>query len=197
MELKYLHLIEDCEKPMLLKNLSKIIYSMFKLDIPVYECSYFEECSYTRSGFPQEIYMKFRRKSIEHQKKHEICFINNLDDYNEERFFDRMPKFLFIFFHELSHILTSDNLGEEKRKMYEWESKYSGIVDTNTLYRRFPYERLADNLSVALFENNKEMIYKILSGKRFRTSKEKRENNARIVREYKEKYIKPELFVLQ
>ena len=90
---------------------------------------------------------------------------------------------------ELSHALTiTDDDIHNYRKYYFINCSDSG-------HRKFPYEKLADNLAYELLSKNYDSVIKILLGKKVRKNKKNIiDSNISISNQYKEKYIHNKVF---
>jgi hypothetical protein len=93
--------------------------------------------------------------------------------------FEKIPKFLISYFHELSHLVGHSQ--EDRSK-----DSYLIMIADNESYRKVPTEKLADNLAYALIANNKQQIFDIFGG---RESIANQERNLQLVKEYHKKYI--------
>jgi len=145
--------ITEEEKQDLFKKLEKIADKLFGIKISV-----------EKSDFPSYCYYDGENNKIC------ICYYyeNNITSLSEKCLdnidsFDIISKkemktslfVLFLFFHELSHALTmADDDYDNYNKYYsKLVDKY---IDNNfeDAYRKFPYEKIADNLAYKLLSEN-------------------------------------------
>lgn len=170
----------DKEKLNLFKKLEKIAEILFGVKISVGMSGY--DSSYYNKG-NHRIGISF------YEYPYDQC-LDNISHFNiiSRREMEKIPV-LFSFFHELSHALTiTDDDIHNYRKYYFINCSDNG-------HRKFPYEKLADNLAYELLSKNYDSVIKILLGKKIRKNKKNIINsNINISNQYKKKYIHNKVF---
>jgi len=190
MDLNHIECAYGEDSKTILKRLSILIKELFDKDIPVFECGFEYYCSMARID-EKEIRIMFGKDSEEYKEFYSESFRKNMDTKVAIENYDNCPKFLFIFFHELSHMLTVNMKIDQYAIIYnKWRTEYQESIDPQLLHRLFPYEKLADNLSVKLITENKKEIMNILSGEPYCISDKQKRKNLKLIRRYEEKYIK-------
>ena len=192
MDLNDLEHTEKTEIENLFSNLTLLTKYLFGYKVSIYKCNFWEDCS-CASNLDSSIHMMIKEPGIiieEYKECYSADFIENLDFEELKREYNLIPRFFFIFFHELSHLLTIEMSGEEyTEKYYQWEKSNAYILDSDKIHRSFPYEKLADNLSMAIISKNKKDIFDIISGKNKKKSEKIIKENLELVRQYKALYI--------
>lgn len=112
---------------------------------------------------------------------------NNVGQYNNalnRSEFEKIPVILYIFTHEIAHLLTMDM---DDVKVY---MSYTEYLNGNTEdYRQHPYEKLADNLAYQLICDNYNSIINILLDKRIRIDNRRICRNVNTAKQFKNRFV--------
>lgn len=120
----------------------------------------------------------------------------NIDKFHNDKhkeLYKKCPSLIKYFLHEVGHLATmseADLLEYQVLKWDAYESSHKGSEEEkDRAYRNISYEKLADNLSSEFYYNNYDTIVKILLGKRVRITKKRIENNLKVIKDMRDKYI--------
>jgi hypothetical protein len=182
--------VTEKEKIDLFQKLEKIANQLFGIDISIKEKN---KNDGTTSCTINKKRINLCLEGIDYSEDIEETIRKNIDsfDYVTPNKLKEIPILLTTFFHELSHILTVNSDHEYLEKYFIWKGKYG---NTNDAHRRYPYEKLADNLSYNLVAKNYDIIVKILLDKHVIITQNIKKENLDLVKKYKEKYITIDAF---
>jgi len=182
--------VTEEEKNDLLKKLKKIAKELFGISISIEEKnSEFGSTSCDVEGHSIKLCLAGADYNFEENES----IRKNIDtfDYVTAETVNELPDLLTTFFHELSHLLTIKTYTEYFDCYRKWMRKYR---NTDEAHRKYPYEKLADNLAFNLVAKNYDFILGVLLNKKVISDELIKKENLDMAKRYKEKYIIPEAF---
>jgi hypothetical protein len=186
MDIKSLQTVNENEKLILFRRLEYLSEKLFGIRVRVIESN--KQCSYAEFS-TKSVAMKMGNVE-EYAEFHSNMFIENIDVEDKE-FVKNLPRFLLVFLHELSHLITINSLEQYQMLYMIWNLEYPPTENGWIAHREFPYEKLADNCAVKILKDNYKDIVDIITGKKVRVmwSMEKLQNNRNTIRELAKKYL--------